>query len=74
MELFYVSGSIVLVYLIRATQVKNEQLVNNINDGLIGLRNAINRKEIPQNENLNKTADIVQKILEFNKQQKSKGI
>ena len=62
------------MYLIRATQVKNEQLVNNINDGLIGLRNAINRKEIPQNENPNKTADIVQKILESNKQQKSKGI
>ena len=62
------------MYLIRATQVKNEQLVNNINDRLIGLRNAINRKEIPQNENPNKTADIVQKILEFNKQQKSKGI
>ena len=73
MELFYVSESIVLMYLIRATQVKNEQLVNNINDGLIGLRNAINRKEIPQNENPNKTADIVQKILDFNKQQKSKG-
>ena len=24
------------------------ELVNNINDGLIGLRNAINRKEIPE--------------------------
>ena len=64
MELFYVSESIVLVYLVRATQVKNEQLVNNINDGLIDLRNAINRKEIPQNENPNKTADIVRKILD----------
>ena len=52
------------MYLVRATQVKNEQLVNNINDGLIDLRNAINRKEIPQNENPNKTADIVRKILD----------
>ena len=43
------------------------ELVNNINDGLIGLRNAINRKEIPENENPNKIVDIVEKILNFNK-------
>ena len=30
--------------LIRTNQAKNEQLVKNINDGLIDLRNAINRK------------------------------
>ena len=50
------------------------ELVNNINDGLIGLRNAINRKEIPENENPNKIVDIVEKILNFNKQQKGKGL
>ena len=32
--------------LIRATQPKNEQLVNNINDRLINLRNTFNKKEI----------------------------
>ena len=52
---------------------KNEQLVNNINDGLIDLMNAINKKEIPENENLNKIANIAEKILYFNKQQKGKG-
>ena len=30
---------------------KNEKLVNNINAGFIDLRNAINRKEIPEKEN-----------------------
>ena len=38
------------------------------------LRNAIIRKEIPENENPNKIVDIVKKIFDFNKQQKSKGI
>ena len=47
---------------------------NNINDGVIGLRNIINRKEIPENENPKKVAKIVEKIVDFNKQQKSKGI
>ena len=30
---------------IRATQAKNEQLVNNVDDGLIDLRKAINKIE-----------------------------
>ena len=60
--------------LIRATQAKNEFLVKNDNDELIGLRNAIIRNEILENENPNKVFDIVEKILDFNKQQKVKGI
>ena len=36
---------------IRATQAKNEQLVNNVNDGLIDLRKAINKIELSKNEN-----------------------
>ena len=60
--------------LIRAMQVKNKQTVNNVNDGLIDLRNAIIRKEIHENENPNNIVDIVEKILGFNKQQKGKGI
>ena len=60
--------------LIRATQVKNEQIVNNVNDGLIDLRNDINRKEIPENENPKKVVEIVEKIIDFNKQRKGKGI
>ena len=48
--------------LIRATQTKNEQLVNNVNDGLIDLRSIIIRKEIPENKNPNKIVDIAEKI------------
>ena len=41
---------------------------------MIGLRNAIIRKEVPGNENPGKTFDIVGKSLDFNKQQESKEI
>ena len=41
---------------------------------MIGLRNAINNKEISEHKNPNKLVDIVQKILDFNKQQKGKGL
>ena len=75
MELFkYQNPSFLAKDLIRATQAKNEQLVNNVNDGLIDIRNAIIRKEIPENENPKKVVNIVKKILDFNKQQKGKGI
>ena len=57
-------------YLISAKQDMYEKLVNNINDVLIVLRNDINRKEIPENENLKKVVTIAGKILDFNKQQK----
>ena len=49
--------------LLRATQTKNEQLVNNVNDGLVDLRSIIIRKEIPENKNPNKIVDIAEKIL-----------
>ena len=41
---------------------------------MIDLRNPITRKEIPENENPNKTVDIAEKILDFHKQQKERGI
>ena len=40
-------------------QAKNEQLVNNINDIMIDLRNAIIKIEVPENENPNKIVDIL---------------
>ena len=55
--------------LIRANQAKNEQFVNNIN-----LRNAIIEKEIAVNKNPNKIVSIVEKIINFNKQQKGEFI
>ena len=70
----YQSLSFLAKYLIRATQAKTEQLVNSVNDGLIDLRSAIIRKEIPESENPNKIVDIVEKNLDFNEQQKGNGI
>ena len=59
--------------MIRDKWAKNEQLVNNVNDQLIDLKTATIKNEFLKNENLNKIVDIVEKILDFNKQQKSKG-
>ena len=41
---------------------------------MIVLRNSINSKDISENENPKKVVNIVEKILEFNKPQKGKGI
>ena len=59
----YQNPSLLEKDLIRATQTKNEPLVNNVNDGLIDLRSIIIRKEIPENKNPNKIVDIAEKIL-----------
>ena len=58
--------------LLEADHAKSEELVNNINDGLIDLRNAIIKKEIPGNKNPNKIIYVVEKVLDFNNQGKSK--
>ena len=47
--------------MISAKQNKNEKLVNNINKGLIDLRNDMNRKKNPENENPKKGVDILKK-------------
>ena len=44
--------------------------MSNINVGMVDFRNDIIRNEIPENESPNKVVDIVEKILDFNKQQK----
>ena len=56
----YQNPSFLVKDLISAKQNKNEKLVNSINNGLIDLRNNINRKEIPENE---KVANIGEKSL-----------
>ena len=43
-------------------------MINWVNDALIDLRNAVNEKEVPANENPDEAIDIVEKILDFNKQ------
>ena len=52
----------------------NDGIVKHINDALTELKKDINRKKNPKNENPNEIIDIVEKILDFNKQQKGKGI
>ena len=49
-----------LVY-IKPIQLKSEQIVNQVNDALIDLRNDFNKKEVPENENPDKVIDIVEK-------------
>ena len=59
--------------LFEVNQDKNQELVNNVNDGLVNLINSIIKNEIPENKNLNEIIDIVKIFLDFNNQQKSKG-
>ena len=49
-------------------QVKNEHIVNNINDKLINLKNVINRKKVLENEKPNKIVNIVVNIVKNVKQ------
>ena len=70
----YQNSSLLANNLITAMQAKNVQLVNNNDGELIDLRNTIITKEIPEDENPNKIVDIIVKILDFNKQEKGKGI
>ena len=51
-----------------------EKIVDHVNVALRDLRNAVNKKDIPENENLDKVIDIVEEILSFNKPQNGKGI
>ena len=51
--------------LIKANQTKNSKIVNQTIDSINELKNVVNKKEIPENENPNKIIDIVEKILEF---------
>ena len=37
------------------------------------LRNTVNRKEIPEDENLDKVTNIVETIFHYNKQEKGQG-
>ena len=54
------------------SKTKNEKLVSHINDAFIDLRNSIIRQEISAYKNPNEIIDIVEKILDFNKQEKGK--
>ena len=69
----YKNPSFLLRYLYNSKGSINEKIVNSVN-ALIDLRNAVQKKEIPNNENLEKVIDIVEEIFNFDKQQKGKGL
>ena len=48
-------------------EIKNDEIIKDNNKGLIELRNSINSKEIPENENPKNAVNIVRKIIDFNK-------
>ena len=52
--------------LYEADKAKNEKIVNHVNDALIDLRNAVNRKQIPENENACKVIGIIEETFNFN--------
>ena len=56
--------------LLKANQVKNNQIVNQTIDSINELRHTIIKKEIPENWNFDKIIDIVENIIEFNNQLK----
>ena len=62
----YQSPSFLAKVLHKASQARNEQIVNQVNDALIDLWNAVDKKEIAENENPDKGINIVEKILDIN--------
>ena len=68
----YESPSFLVKDVYEGNQNKNDMIVKYLNESLIDLRNNINIKKLPENENPKKVANIVEKIIDFNKQQKAK--
>ena len=60
--------------LLKVDKIKNDKIKHLIINELNKLIENINLKEFPENENLKKVIDIVEKVLSFNVQQKGKGI
>ena len=56
----------------KANKAENEKLASWVNNKLTDLKNDVNKKEIPENENPDRVIDIFEKIADFIIQQKSK--
>ena len=72
--MFYHTPLFLAKKLHNGNQDVNDEIVKLINDALIELKKDINRKKVPKNKSPNKIVDIVEKILNFDKQQKVKGL
>ena len=53
---------------------KNERIANKVNDALIDLKNDINKKTFPENENPDKVIDIAEESFDFSYHQKGKKL
>ena len=62
---FYQNPSYLTKQLYDSDQTKNDEIIKNINDGFIELRNAISIKEILENETPEKIVHIVDKFIGF---------
>ena len=63
-----------VIVLFKANQVRNNQIVNHFVYSTNEVRNAVIKQEIPENVNQNKINEIIEKVLQFNNQQKQKGL
>ena len=52
---------------------QNDKIIKYINKSLADLRKSLKSKKVPKDENPENVADIVKKILDFNKHHKGKG-
>lgn len=70
----YQNLSFRVIVLFKANQVRNNQIVNHFVYSTNEVRNAVIKQEIPENVNQNKINEIIEKVLQFNNQQKQKGL
>ena len=73
MIILSITVHILLKDLHNGTEIKNHKIINHIKGGLIDLINAVNKKNL-ENGNPDKVIDIVEEILNFNKESKNKQI
>ena len=69
----YFSPQILVKYLYKLNQDEKNKLVCLVNVPMIDLKSSVNKKKFPKN-NSDKIIDIVEKIIDFNKQQKIIGL
>ena len=65
--------SFLLRQLHNSSGIINQKILNRAKNALIELRNAVNRKKFPKNEDSEKVIDIVEEILNFNKREKKEN-
>ena len=54
--------------------MKVDRIVKYLDDSLIDLKSSVNNKESPKNKKLSNTIKIAEKIINFDKQQKCRGL